>query len=64
MNKNLLIDHNLKINDYKLDIEKIFNSNSFTQGKINQQFKNKLKKNIKLKIAFFCHQPQLLCQFV
>ena len=29
MNKNLLIDHNLKINDYKLDIEKIFNSNSF-----------------------------------
>jgi dTDP-4-amino-4,6-dideoxygalactose transaminase len=52
MNKNLLIDHNLKINDYKLDIEKIFKSNSFTQGKINQQFKNKLKKKYKIKNCF------------
>jgi len=52
MKKNLLIDHNLKINDYKLDIEKIFHSNSFTQGKINQQFKNKLKKKYKVKNCF------------
>ena len=52
MNKNILIDHNFKINDYKKDIEKIFNSNSFTQGKNNLQFKNKLKKKYNIKNCF------------
>ena len=52
MNRNILINHNFKINDYKKDIEKIFKSNSFTQGKINQQFKNKLKKKYKIKNCF------------
>ena len=46
MRNNILINHNLKINDYKKDIENIFLSNSFTQGKNNKKFKSKLKKKI------------------
>ncbi len=52
MRNNILINHNLKINDYKKDIENIFLSNSFTQGKNNKKFKSKLKKKYNIKNCF------------
>ena len=52
MNNNILIDHNLKVNDFKKDIEKIFKSNSFTQGRNNKLFKKKLKKKYNIQNFF------------
>ena len=49
MKNNILIDHNLKLENFKNGINKIFKKNSFTKGINNKIFKNKIKKNFKIK---------------
>ena len=50
MNKNnILINHNLDIDDYKIEIKKFFNKNSFNQGSNNNKFRDKLIKYLKKK---------------
>ena len=51
-NNNILIDHNINLKLIKKDLEKIFYSNSFTQGKYNNLFSNTLKKYLKVKSAY------------
>ncbi len=49
MKNNILIDHNFKLKNYKKEINKIFEKNSFTKGLNNKIFRNKIKKNFKIK---------------
>ena len=47
---NILIDHNLKLNDYKKDLLNIFKNNNYTQGPYNSRFVKELKKLFERKI--------------
>ena len=46
---NILIDHNLKLNDYKKDLLNIFKNNNYTQGPYNSRFVKELKKLLNVK---------------
>ena len=53
MKKNqLIIDHNLKLKDYKKEISKIFLNNEFTKGDYNKKFSKKLSKLTGAKFSF------------
>ena len=49
MKNNILIDHNLKINNFNNDIKKIFKKNSFTKGVNNEIFRRKIKNKFNIK---------------
>jgi len=49
---NILIDHNLKLKDFKKNIIKIFKKNSFTQGELNKEFAEAIKKKFNVKHCF------------
>ena len=46
---NILIDHDLKLKDYKKDLLNIFKNNNYTQGPYNSRFVKELKKLLNVK---------------